>query len=690
MKRLINIVLLLFIVVGLFIPIATPVCADSVDLYWIGGTGNWSDTAHWSTSSGGSGGHAVPTLTNDVYFDANSFSVGSATVTIDNDVRHCNSMDWTGATDSPTLTGANLYVHGDLTMVSTMTFDVGLGSWDTEITTNGAAIASITVLGSTVLLDDVTTIEIDVYGGGTLDFNGFNVTCSEIYLDWSELTQPILYMGSGTINVDYRIENNNGLIEGETSTISISDTSIQIQTRGVGESNYNDVNIKCTSSTPSVEEYYIALIGDMSFNTLTIDSSDDPQIVIVSDGSVITVTDIVAVGTSGKEITIASLDSDLWELGGQFTLSVASGDVECDYLDLSGSVATGGATFYAGTNSVDSGGNENWIFGDGEVNVYTNPATNIQTNTAKLNGEITDLGGFSTAYAYFEYDTDGSFSDPETTSEQAITAIGEFSHTIVGLVSEDTYYFRACARYDTSSYSYGSSRSFTTIVTGDTSGEISFTTLDGVGDVTNFTGTPSKNSISLSWNKAIGADYTVIRYLTNTYPVSITDGVEIYNNTGTNYEHTGLEEGKTYYYSAWGYSGTEYSANAETLSLTTLGIDSEISGGDSFPVPQLPLSFLQDPDASGLYRLEPFYSAVNNFAISWDMPEATMWLIIVLLTIMFICFVVLLRSRNLMASVITMCILMMAAVGLHLLSAWFILVVISVALGSWALSRESG
>ena len=24
--------------------------------YWVGGTGNWDDTANWSTSSGGSGG----------------------------------------------------------------------------------------------------------------------------------------------------------------------------------------------------------------------------------------------------------------------------------------------------------------------------------------------------------------------------------------------------------------------------------------------------------------------------------------------------------------------------------------------------------------------------------------------------------------------------------------------------------
>ena len=29
------------------------------DLYWVGGTGNWSDIGHWATTSGGVGGRRV-------------------------------------------------------------------------------------------------------------------------------------------------------------------------------------------------------------------------------------------------------------------------------------------------------------------------------------------------------------------------------------------------------------------------------------------------------------------------------------------------------------------------------------------------------------------------------------------------------------------------------------------------------
>ena len=43
-------------------------------LYWIGNTGNWSDEAHWSTSSGGPSGNCLPSIYDHVVFDANSFT----------------------------------------------------------------------------------------------------------------------------------------------------------------------------------------------------------------------------------------------------------------------------------------------------------------------------------------------------------------------------------------------------------------------------------------------------------------------------------------------------------------------------------------------------------------------------------------------------------------------------------------
>ena len=89
--------------------------------YWVGGTGNWNDTAHWSTSSGGVGGASVPYTADDVYFDANSFTAAGQIVTI-NVTADTKNMNWTGVANNPTLTGTSLLnINGSLTFVSGMT-----------------------------------------------------------------------------------------------------------------------------------------------------------------------------------------------------------------------------------------------------------------------------------------------------------------------------------------------------------------------------------------------------------------------------------------------------------------------------------------------------------------------------------------------------------------------------------------
>ena len=40
--------------------------------FWVGGAGNWNDTANWSTTSGGTGGASIPTSSELAIFDSNS------------------------------------------------------------------------------------------------------------------------------------------------------------------------------------------------------------------------------------------------------------------------------------------------------------------------------------------------------------------------------------------------------------------------------------------------------------------------------------------------------------------------------------------------------------------------------------------------------------------------------------------
>jgi hypothetical protein len=79
-------------VVTSFSPSVSPSLSPSIspspspgypDRYWIGGTGNWSDTDHWSYTSGGSGGATLPDSTKNVFIDENSGFGSGGTITLD-------------------------------------------------------------------------------------------------------------------------------------------------------------------------------------------------------------------------------------------------------------------------------------------------------------------------------------------------------------------------------------------------------------------------------------------------------------------------------------------------------------------------------------------------------------------------------------------------------------------------------
>lgn len=62
---------------------STSLAAEQV--YWVGGSGSWSDPSHWSSSSGGSAGAGLPSVQSDVVIDANSF-VSSGEIIIDHHI----------------------------------------------------------------------------------------------------------------------------------------------------------------------------------------------------------------------------------------------------------------------------------------------------------------------------------------------------------------------------------------------------------------------------------------------------------------------------------------------------------------------------------------------------------------------------------------------------------------------------
>jgi len=91
--------------------------------------------------------------------------------------------------------------------------------------------------------------------------------------------------------------------------------------------------------------------------------------------------------------------------------------------------------------------------------VTTNAATDVTTNSATLNGDLTSMGTASSVDVYFEYGLTISYGS-QTTS-QSVGSTGTFSAPISSLTPETTYHFRAKAVDHGTAY--GADMQFTTI-----------------------------------------------------------------------------------------------------------------------------------------------------------------------------------------------------------------------------------
>jgi len=137
------------------------------------------------------------------------------------------------------------------------------------------------------------------------------------------------------------------------------------------------------------------------------------------------------------------------------------------------------------------------------VTVSTVAATNVGTNAATLNGNLTSLGGTGAVEVYFRYGTNGT-TWPYTTPRQGMSAIGTFSYPINALSYNAKYYFQAVAVFGGNSVT-GSILNFTTLPQG------------GSTAVNRFYGTVYVNGLATS-------SATVVAYLNGaaTTPASTT------------------------------------------------------------------------------------------------------------------------------------------------------------------------
>jgi len=93
--------------------------------------------------------------------------------------------------------------------------------------------------------------------------------------------------------------------------------------------------------------------------------------------------------------------------------------------------------------------------------IITGIATNITKTNATLQGTLADLGLYTPVYVFFEYGTTGNYG--YATAEITEISITSFSAVLTDLAPDSDYFYRAVARFSTSSYVYGSGSAFTTL-----------------------------------------------------------------------------------------------------------------------------------------------------------------------------------------------------------------------------------
>lgn len=182
---------------------------QAADYYWVGGTGNWSQISHWATSSGGSTFHAsAPGPNDNVYFDGNSFSANSQTLTL-NVVASCKNMDWTGLNRQVTLSSnaANrLEIYGSLTLhnfltvnLSSSVFFRGNGTKNHDFKSKTFDKSMYFISGNNILDSRVTITDTLFLLGDTLNTNDFLVKAFDFYSQGNNAR--LLDFGSSTIQI---------------------------------------------------------------------------------------------------------------------------------------------------------------------------------------------------------------------------------------------------------------------------------------------------------------------------------------------------------------------------------------------------------------------------------------------------------------------------------------------------------
>jgi hypothetical protein len=331
-----------------------------MDRYWVGNSGNWTDTAHWASSSGGSGGETVPTSGDNAIFDSNSITSSGQTITSNGG--SANNIDFSGVANNPTLHFNDyIFCYGGITFSATMlvtssSYQYGVYfSGPGQVNSNGLSLGNITLL-----FDEDSDCEIvsdlEVAGIDAEDCIGLKFSCSLVKLigdnpRWFVWNPSSLDMGS--CDLEIVVTNPSGtLLEFHHSS------SFDVQ--------YNDISFEGYTGTEETGATFEVLGNGVKIRmTMGVLEFKTPMVVFLSgsayDFSIRSLLDLDGF------ILEATEESPSWIVGWHLDLYKASGIVALTNTTISGVVVGNGgnARFrsYLSNGCVDDGDNSGWDWG---------------------------------------------------------------------------------------------------------------------------------------------------------------------------------------------------------------------------------------------------------------------------------------------------------------------------------------
>jgi fibronectin-binding autotransporter adhesin len=358
--------------------------------YWVGGTALWDATAgtKWAATSGGAGGEAAPTATDDVFLDAAS---GAVTVTISG-TRNAKSLNCTGFTG--TLTGATtplLLLYGDLTLNSTMT--VTFNGWtivfggSSTIIAAGKNIGSVTINGAGIVVEvsGAFTFSTFTVTQGTLNTNGYSITGSSFTV--SGTGPKTINLGATTLTTtaaggSVSLASSSLTFNAGTSNIFASNSTFA----GGGQTFYN-VELRNLSS--------VDISGDNTFNDLTLVGRTTSSVTLYSFAGNQTITGTLAFTATANATVRKFLYSSVIGTTRTLTCAAVATPTDIDFRDIT---IAGAAAPLSGTRLSDCKGNSGITF-DAAKTVYYR-ATGSASWGASTSSWALSSGGTATHAAF--------------------------------------------------------------------------------------------------------------------------------------------------------------------------------------------------------------------------------------------------------------------------------------------------